>query len=373
MIKISQILSKSDINDANIPLRLDSGIYIYGAGELGLLAIEYCEACNIPIAGVIDRNKKGFVSGVVTNYEICEPHKVSLLNRLNIPIAVAVATVPYNPIANTLKSMGWRTVVPFYRLTKENRPEHPLSNGWIIGSVNNHELHDISLICENFADEESRVHYEAFIAWHIDYSELTLTNYPIDPTQRYTIKPLLNFLLRNNRQFVDVGSHKGSAVQRLNNKNIFFDEYILIEPDENSRNNLTSVAKKLRKHGRQVTIINNVVGATRSIQPFQNGRGYCSQIWKESKTYREVLPIDEYKLKPNFIKVHTEGSEFDVLKGGENTIKKNRPAIVFSVYHNRNGLCSDIVGVMDLFINYLWYFRLHSYQGTGAFVYGIPN
>jgi hypothetical protein len=76
---------------------------------------------------------------------------------------------------------------------------------------------------------------------------------------------------------------------------------------------------------------------------------------------------------PDLIKIHTEGSELDILKGAAKTIKRYNPLLAYSVYHNRDGLCRAIIEPMKSFDNYLWYFRLHCYQGTGAFVYGVPK
>ncbi len=372
MQNIRELLTKPAINKfAQLP-SFSSGVYIYGAGELGLLAIEYCESCQIPIAGIIDKNKTGVVKGKGSEYAIGKPNEASIMDR-HIPVAVAVATVPYVPIAESLEAMGWRTVVPFYGLTSEKRTGHPLSNGWMIGEVSEQERATVSWICENWADTMSFSHYEAFLAWHIDGSELPLINYPIDPDQRYTIEPLLDFFSVRHHQFVDIGSHCGGTVQRLNEKGIFFNNYILIEPDAVSRNALSTVAAQLRKQGREVNILSDIVGESRSTLPFQEGLGYCSQIWSQSSTYKEVLPIDDLTLGPDFLKIHTEGSEWDILNGAQNTIQRYRPALAFSVYHRRDGFCADIAKAMKLFAGYRWYFRLHSYQGTGAFVYAIPG
>lgn len=373
MQAIQQILANQIKNDAAKRMSFSSGVYIYGAGELGLLAIEYCESCQISIAGVIDKNKTGMVKGKKSEYVICKPDQISSMDRSNIPIAVAVATAPFIPIAESLKVLGWSTVVPFYGLTSERRTGHPLGNGWLIGPMNEQELASVSWICNNWADAASLAHYEAFAAWHTDGSELSLTKHPIDPDQRYAIKPLLDFLSVHHHQFVDVGSHFGGAVQRLNDVGVYFSDYILIEPDSMSRKTLASVADQLRRQDRWVTILSNVVGVSRSMMPFQEGLGYCSQIWNRSPTNKEVIPIDELSLKPDFLKVHTEGSEWDVLKGAQNTIQAYRPALAFSIYHSRSGFCTDIASAMKLFANYRWYFRLHSYQGTGAFVYAIPQ
>ena len=46
------------------------------------------------------------------------------------------------------------------------------------------------------------------------------------------------------------------------------------------------------------------------------------------KTLCEFVRIDDFELKPCFIKIDTEGSEHLVLKGLSNTIKKNKPLIM---------------------------------------------
>lgn len=52
----------------------------------------------------------------------------------------------------------------------------------------------------------------------------------------------------------------------------------------------------------------------------------------------ELMPLDEYVEKHNLnvglIKVDIEGAEQDFLKGAEKTIKKYRPSLLISIYHN---------------------------------------
>ena len=351
---------------------LESGLYIYGAGELGTLAVEYCESCQIPIRGILDRQKTGMVTGKRAAYGISKPEDVTLIERSSVPVAVAVVTAPYHPVAASLEALGWRSVFPFYNLTREPRVGHPLCNGWIIGEVSELEISMVSRISAAWADTASRSHYEAYLAWHSDGSEVSLADCPIDPDSRYAISPLLDFLAVRHQQLVDVGSHCGSAVQRLHERGVAFDSYILIEPDPHSRQALEVLATRIRSESRAVTIVSDVVGEFRSSVPFQGGLGYCSQIWAHSSDYREVTPIDDLNLNPDFLKIHTEGSEVSVLKGAQHTVRRCLPALAFSVYHRREGFYRDIVAPMELFAGYRWYFRLHSYQGTGAFVYGIP-
>ena len=337
------------------------------------MAIEYCEACQIPIKGILDQQKTGQITGKTSEYLICKPDEISFEDRSHCSVAVAVATTSFAPICETLKTVGWNRVAPFYSLTREKRAGHPLCNGWIVGSVSEYELATVRWICENWDDTESLAHYEAFLAWHIDSSELPLTDYPVDPNQRYVIVPLMTEFACRHRQMVDVGSHRGESIKRLVDVGVVFSNYVLIEPDPVSRVHLDKTVKNCLTGAQKVEFIDVVLGAHNTVKPFKEGLGYCSQLWSDSTTVRQVVTLDSLGYQPDFLKIHTEGSELDVLLGATNTIQAHKPVLAFSVYHNRDGLCRAIAEAMQRFNGYKWYFRLHSYQGTGAFVYGIPK
>lgn len=355
------------------PIDLGNGVYIYGAGELGMLAVEYCEACGILILGILDQNKTGVIKGRYSEYRICHPDEIPAEVRFQLPLAVAVATVAFAPISKMLKSCGWKKVLPFYALTVEKRTGHPLSNGWAVGSISEEELEKVRWVCGNWDDDYSLLHYEAFLAWHVDGTELPLAEEGIDPNQRYAIAPLLAVLSNRHQQMVDVGSHKGESIKRLLDANILFSEYVLVEPDLESSRRLKCNIQNYLPADKRVTFLNYILGASNALMPFKEGLGYCSQLWSESTLVRPVVTLDSLECRPDFLKIHTEGSEMDVLLGGIDTISKNRPVLAFSIYHNRDGLCKVPFESMQLFEGYKWYFRLHSYQGTGAFIYGVPK
>tara|TARA_A100001011_G_scaffold41991_2_gene39671 strand:+ start:1658 stop:2248 length:591 start_codon:yes stop_codon:yes gene_type:complete len=53
-------------------------------------------------------------------------------------------------------------------------------------------------------------------------------------------------------------------------------------------------------------------------------KGYKSNI---IKTIRSTKKLDSYKLEPDFIKIDAEGSEYDIILGGIETIKKYKPTL----------------------------------------------
>jgi FkbM family methyltransferase len=355
------------------PIFLDSGIFIYGAGDLGQLAIKYCESSKIKILGVIDQAREGLMRGGVSDYQIYKPYEVNILDRQKHPVLIAVATAPFLPISNILASHQWSKILPFYSITSLAKDTHPLANGWLVGKIEEDELEEVKWVCNNWSDSTSLKHYEAFLAWHINCSELPVENGALNPNQRYAIEPLLSRLREKKNQMVDVGSHEGESVKRLLDAGILFSEYILIEPDSKSRKKLRNNIQTYLPPLTKVDYKEEVIGSQNGFMAFEEGLGYCSQLWSKSKNIKPIVTLDSLKIMPDLIKIHTEGSELDILKGAAKTIDNYKPALAYSVYHNRDGVCRAIIEPMRSFDNYRWYFRLHSYQGTGAFVYGIPK
>jgi FkbM family methyltransferase len=355
-------------------LDVSDGLYIYGAGDLGALALEYCEACDIQIKGFLDRARtEPMASKLVGKYRVYRPDSVENALDKNIPVAVAIATSPYAPIAEQLHALNWQSVTPFYNLSSSPQIGHPLRNGWCLGEVSDYEKKMVQFVCDHWADETSWLHYEAFIAWHRNNTEIELNLAPITPSERYAFPKLLKALQDRQRVFVDVGSHHGESIARMNLMGIGFREYHSFEPDPASRSVLQIRKKALVPSDATFVVYADVLSDKIGSSNFQVGLGYCSQIWKNGAESRQTNVLDTFNLNPNFLKIHTEGSEAKIIKGALETIERSKPVIAYSVYHRREGFFSDIAEAMALISGYQWFFRLHSFQGTGAFVYAIPN
>jgi len=353
---------------------LKRGIYIYGAGELGALALEYCEACDIRVLGVLDRARSGSIrSESGREYAIFSPDSAVKQLLRTAPVAVAIATLPFGPIREQLNAAGWNSVLPFYNLTSRSRAGHPLRSGWSLGRVTQEEFQTVDWLCRQWSDEISWRHFEAYLAWHRDNTEIDLLRDPIDPNQRYAIPELVESLRNRLNECVDVGSHRGESIARLNKAGLCFDKYVLIEPDDFSRSFLSSRQQSIVPEGASCSILGSVLGSGKHMTGFEQGLGYCSQVWSESNAVRQVIPLDELSLNPDLLKIHTEGTELEIIRGAAETISRSQPCLAFSVYHQRDGFFDDIAVPMKMFLGYRWFFRLHSHQGTGAFVYAVPE
>jgi len=83
--------------------------------------------------------------------------------------------------------------------------------------------------------------------------------------------------------------------------------------------------------------------------------------------------LDTLGFSPTFLKLHLEGAELATLKGGRRTLLTGRPIVAATVYHNDDGMWRTPLWLMETLPEYRFLFRMHSWCGTGAVVYAIPN
>jgi hypothetical protein len=86
-----------------------------------------------------------------------------------------------------------------------------------------------------------------------------------------------------------------------------------------------------------------------------------------------VRSLDALGLAPTFVKLHLEGAELAALKGARETLLACRPMIAATVYHNDDGIWKTALWLMETLPGYRFLFRIHSWCGTGAVIYAIPQ
>ena len=102
--------------------------------------------------------------------------------------------------------------------------------------------------------------------------------------------------------------------------------------------------------------------------------GSSSTISHEGREVHVFKP-DEVLLfaKPNFIKMDIEGAELPALKGTEKTIRKYKPLMAISVYHNAEDLWEIPFWIKGKFPFYEFKLRLHGHMLNEIILYCIPQ
>ena len=155
---------------------------------------------------------------------------------------------------------------------------------------------------------------------------------------------------RKKRVILDIGSNSGVSAKsiRLFNK---YNKIISFEPNKNLASKLLEIKKKIKNFNfflygalnkrKKINLFvpffsNFSLDAQASIKlsyvfdSLKRGifQKNLSKFVKIKKILCSFKPLDDYKFKPFFIKIDTEGSEHLVLEGLKKTLKKYKPVVM---------------------------------------------
>ena len=92
----------------------------------------------------------------------------------------------------------------------------------------------------------------------------------------------------------------------------------------------------------------------------------------------DVTSIDTFKKENNvkkvdLIKMDIEGAELPALKGGIETIRKDRPQLVISIYHSLDDLIEIPLYLHENLDNYIFKLGHYSHNSLESVLYAIPK
>ena len=98
--------------------------------------------------------------------------------------------------------------------------------------------------------------------------------------------------------------------------------------------------------------------------------------WESRKV--SVTTIDDFcktkNVTPDLIKMDIEGAELSALKGGINTIKKYRPQLAISIYHQEGrDLISIPIYLSESLTDYSYYLEHYAPTKSETVLYAVPN
>ncbi len=371
---ISLLAKIAEDSVCSLPHILNRSIMFYGAGNLGRMAKEYFESLGVTIEIIVDYNAKSIQKNSYwDDVTLLSPDEVTVKQRQEMLLAVTIVNVPYVPLATKLRNAGWLNVVPFYDITEGFRHCHPLSNGWVAPPFLSTDIENIQKVLEHWGDDISRAHHLQFIAWRRLRQEWSFSDAPITIENRFFIPEVVS-LLTDDEVFVDVGAHFGSVTESfIKRVNARFKHIWAIEPDADNRMNLLATIDTYSVDiKKRISVLPIALADKSCTKKFQAGLGYASQFF-DFGVEVECLTLDSLDISPTFIKLHVEGAELIVLQGAIKTIKRCRPIIAVTTYHNADGLWVLPKWLYENLDNYVLVMRLHSWCGTGSVVYAIPR
>lgn len=350
-------------------------LVLYGAGDLGRLAYDYLRTIGQDFSMVVDRDAARLRHDPFwAGHQLVEPSEVPAAVKRSALLAICVATAPFRALEEKLAADRWTDIVPFYDLAESQRHRHPLSNGWFADKLTAQDLDRTAEVMNRWDDDLSRAHHLQFLAWRRLREEWTFDGAPVTRDDRFFIPEVVQHL-DDVRVFVDGGAHYGSVTERFAAMaRDHFNAVIAVEPDDANIAAFCHMQARLSPGvAARIELLPHALDVEERERRFHESLGYASQLSETGRRIVRTTTLDGLDLSPDFVKLHLEGAELDALCGGIETIRRHRPILAVTTYHNADGIWRTPAWLMDNLEDYRFLMRLHSWCGTGAVVYAIPR
>lgn len=214
-------------------------------------------------------------------------------------------------------------------------------------------IEKISKVADIWADQRSKEVYACSIEGKLTGSLTSLLSSCDGFREGFSLMPLHSF-----KTTVDAGAYRGDTAEELLSLAPNVEKIIAIEPDEHSFVRLARYAEK--ENRAQIIPWKGAAWSNSAVLSFlgKGNRGSHAKMKGEARTVSGI-PIDELCAdeKIDYIKFDVEGAEAEALAGAKNTILRDRPAILLSLYHKAEDLFALPLQLKSLCPDYDFYLR----------------
>jgi FkbM family methyltransferase len=167
-------------------------------------------------------------------------------------------------------------------------------------------------------------------------------------------------------RMIDCGAYNGDTLDALMGAGYQIEAVAAFEPDPNNYAKLAA-----RPHNFNAMFLPCAVSSSASLVPFDSGHGTSSRIDQRGQLTVQCVTIDEVlpSFAPNLIKMDIEGAEPDALLGAERTLRRYRPGLAISLYHQPDHLWEIPLWLGGLNLGYKMYIRGHYHCGHEMVLY----
>lgn len=215
-------------------------------------------------------------------------------------------------------------------------------------SVNKRNL---KLIYDSLADSRSREVFENVVKFKTSGKINHL--FASEDNEENTLLEI--FKLKENATIFDLGAFIGDTAEKFASLWPDYGKIVAVEPSVKNFSRLKSTAEKIRN-----TVCVNAAISYLNGSIFFDNEGGRNQAAHSGNTVTESITIDTLSHRfgaPDFIKFDIEGEELNGIIGGEETIKKYKPALLVSAYHRSEDIVNIPTKILSLRNDYKMYVR----------------
>lgn len=328
-------------------------LFVYGAGKAAVSFTELAKSNDLKIDGFIETKpkRKSFLDLPLFSLEKFDAKENCL---------IVIASMFYREIEREISKKNIRADILFYI-------DYIQNNDWFVPS--DEQINEIQKIKSFLADSESAGVLGNIIEYR-NTLDRRLLEQIFSPNQYFPneIKDLIDY-----SNFYDVGAFNGDTIEAVSKNNVSCKKILAFEPDIENFRKIDSG----KRYDFELTLINKAVGEKDGLMGFNStSSGYSSSIQNTlSENKVEVVKLDNFvneKNYPTCLKVDAEGHDLQVLKGAYEVIKRYRPNLMVSIYHDPIHLYQIPSWIKGNFPDYKIFIRHHRDSPYETICYAIP-
>lgn len=348
----SRYIYASDLEKGSFPF---DEVLIFGASKRGRLMKEFFEENQISVRAFIDNQSIKHA----TLFCNLQTHELSDALRQYPETPIFIASAHYNTIASQLISHGVST---FYAM--------PMSSFYYYPLLLKKYAKPIETVYNMLHDDISKNIFASIIKSYLTGDDGYLQLSPYGQYFHPQVSP------QDGDIIIDGGAYTGDTANAFM-AHAQCRHIISFEPSSNSFN---ALLENTSNSSSQVTCINKGLwskSTTLSFAQFEDSP-VGNHIAEYGETNIQTTSIDQivselYLPKIDLIKLDIEGGEMEALIGAQQSIKKFRPKLQISLYHNMNDLWELPLFINKLRLNYKFFIGHHSHDAHETIFYCYSN
>ena len=338
-------------------------VYLFGAGEFGILVNDILKNMGYKVAGFLDNDPKKWNSNITEDTKC-----ISIEDFLHAKdtAVVIITSAYYNLIKKQLLALGFSNIIvagqynyiSFHKMYNKTMAVYIKERFWEVMNI--------------LEDEESKRILVKLLKSYFSATFEQIDNSDIC-SGRQGYADIIQ--VTDQETFVDCGAYDGDTIRSfLQESKGLFNEIHAFELDKNNFRNLLNTVNGLDDDIKKRIFTYNLGLWDKNEKILYSNKGNdASRISKDGEVYGIVDSIDNILQNKSIslIKMDIEGAELRTLKGAQNILKTHKPKLAISIYHNFNDLWEIPLYIKKIVPEYKIYIRHHTNDFYETMCYAV--
>ncbi|MGD9901622.1 MAG: FkbM family methyltransferase [Spirochaetales bacterium] len=344
-------------------------VYLYGISESAVVAVKVLSKNKIKINGILEADSKK-IGSMFNELPVLSYNQIADDSKTAIVITCSYCEQIKKAIIANDKSASKRIFVfDGYFLDKYKSGLYDENKDKIYECYN------------SLNDAHSKKLYLALLKYRYTRKISLIENLFEPRTKTYYDSVFLNNF--KDGLYVDAGSYNADFIEGLSNlKDVSKCNFYIFEPNKMFAENINA---NLNKNINYKVFQTALCDKKAKLDFEQIASSTSHLIKKRYNAYKNTLQSKVETVEADTldniigqnivsgIKIDIEGAEQAMLKGSINTIKRDRPTMLISIYHKWNDLWKIQSFIQEMDLNYSFYIRHYSLSVAKTILYCIPN